>query len=128
MMTLSQQVCQEPVGVHQSIEGAVVIGAEAQREQQVGVVVAVCYSPDHPKGIFKQPRESAEFTRLGVVGDRHYGPLYLTPPKYAGLPNTRPITVATVEATRAACARLGIAPLQPGDLGENMLVEGLGDL
>jgi MOSC domain-containing protein YiiM len=90
---------------------------------RTGRVVAVCAGE---KGLAKRSLEEVRVTRIGVPGDVHHGETRATP---AGrVPNDRPITAIAVEATSAACAGLGIPPVPPGGFGENLLLEGLGDL
>jgi MOSC domain-containing protein YiiM len=91
-----------------------------------GTVLAVCWSPTLDRGVGKAPREAGRITRWGIPGDRHHGEF--DSKRGAPAPNDRPITVVAAEAVRAACADLGLPELAPGSLGENLLVEGLGDL
>lgn len=64
---------------------------------------------------------------LGLVGDFHAGPINRHKKKGPPEPNRRQVTVVAREAVEAVNLSLGIR-LKPGDLGENILVEGLGDL
>jgi MOSC domain-containing protein YiiM len=101
----------------------------AQAEKKVireGEVIAVCYSAELINGVGKEVQESADITRWGIPGDRHYGETRIS--KGHVVPNNRPITVVGVECTREACERLSVEAIPPGGLGENLLFEGLGDL
>jgi MOSC domain-containing protein YiiM len=90
---------------------------------RTGRVVAVCAGE---KSLAKRALDEARVTRLGVPGDVHHGATYATP--NGPVANDRPITAIAVEATRAACADLGIAAIPPGGFGENLLIEGLGEM
>lgn len=94
---------------------------------RTGSVTAVCYSQDLINGVGKEPHEAAQITRWGIPGDRHYGETRINS-KGQVVPNNRPITVVGIEAGREACERLGVREIPPGGLGENLLLEGLGDL
>src|SRR5438093_3206528 len=93
---------------------------------RTGRVIALCDSPELINGVGKEPHDDAQITRWGVPGDRHYGETRVS--SRGVVPNNRPITVVGVEGEREACERLGCAPIPPGGLGENILVEGIGDL
>lgn len=95
--------------------------------QRTGTVIAVCYSKELINGVAKVAHDSGEIGQWGIREDRHYGETRLDS-KGNVVPNLRTITVLGVEGTRAACESLGIDPLPPGGLGENLLLEGLGDL
>ncbi|MEO8289109.1 MAG: MOSC domain-containing protein [Chloroflexota bacterium] len=95
---------------------------------RTGSVIALAYSLELVNNVAKQPHESAEITHLGVPGDRHYGETRYSQSQRRRLKNDRPITIFGAEATRDACAKLGIEPVPPGGMGENLLTEGLGDL
>lgn len=106
-----------------SIEEREMVEAPAR----LGTIIAVCYSKELINNVSKVPHDSGEIEQWGIREDRHYGEMR-TDSKGKVVPNLRTITVLGVEATRAACANLGIAPIPPGGLGENLLIEGLGDL
>ncbi|HEX8599361.1 MAG TPA: MOSC domain-containing protein [Chloroflexia bacterium] len=91
-----------------------------------GTVSAVCYSAELINGVGKEVHESAQVTRWGIPGDRHYGETRVSRGRV--VPNNRPVTVVGADGTRAACEKLGIPNIPPGGLGENILAEGLGDL
>jgi hypothetical protein len=94
---------------------------------KTGKVLAVCYSTELIDDVGKQPHESGEITRLGIPGDRHYGETRKSS-TLGIVPNDRPITIVGIEAAMAACERLGVPLIPVGGLGENLLIEGLGDL
>ncbi len=94
---------------------------------RTGTVLALCYSPELINGVGKVPHNSAQVTKLGIPTDRHYGETRVNSRRQT-VPNNRPIMVVGVEAVRDACAKLVIEEIPPGGLGENFLIEGLGDL
>jgi MOSC domain-containing protein YiiM len=95
---------------------------------RTGKIAGLAYSAEMIDNVRKQPRASAEITRLGIPGDHHYGETRYSQSQRKTLPNDRPITVVGAEAARAACAKLGIPDVPTGGLGENLQLEGLGDL
>src|SRR5437868_3091878 len=94
---------------------------------KTGKVLAVCYSPELINDVGKQPHTSGEITRLGIPGDRHYGETRHSSSRGI-VPNDRPITMVGVEAAIDACERLDVPLIPAGGLGENLLIEGMGDL
>ncbi|MBI2939798.1 MAG: MOSC domain-containing protein, partial [Chloroflexi bacterium] len=64
---------------------------------------------------------------LGVEGDFHSGPINQHKKSGPPEPNRRQVSIVAWEVMRAVGEELGIS-LKPGDLAENVLVEGLGDL
>jgi MOSC domain-containing protein YiiM len=95
---------------------------------RTGRIAGIAYSDVLIDNVRKRPHSSAQITRLGVPGDRHYGETRYSQSQRKTLPNDRPITVVGAEATRDACAKLGIPDVPTGGLGENVQLEGLGDL
>jgi hypothetical protein len=95
---------------------------------RTGTVIAVCYSDALIDGVGKKVHQKGQITRWGLPGDIHYGETRVASKTRQIIPNDRPITVVGVEAAREICERLGIAEVPPGGLGENLLVEGAGDL
>src|SRR5438067_13340170 len=93
---------------------------------RTGKVIAVCYSPELINGVGKQTHASGEVTRLGMPGDRHYGETRVS--SRGVVPNDRPITIVGRESLVDVCERLGVPLVPPGGLGENLLIEGMGDL
>lgn len=92
---------------------------------KTGNVVAACSSP--ATGVPKYPREAVEVGPEGIAGDYHAGPVNKHKKKGEPEPNHRQITVIAQEVVQELNERLNI-DLQPGDLAENFLVTGLGDL
>src|SRR5688500_9521203 len=95
---------------------------------RTGRIITVCYREALLHGGGKEQHNAAQVTRWGIPGDRHYGETRYSSSRKETVPNNRPITVVGVEATRGASERLGITPIPYGGIGENFLVEGLGDL
>lgn len=90
-----------------------------------GRVVAVCMSPRG--GVPKYVQEYIVVGPQGVEGDHHAGPINRH--KKTGEPeaNWRQVTLIAREVIDELSTKLGIE-LKPGDLAENILVTGLGDL
>jgi MOSC domain-containing protein YiiM len=95
---------------------------------RTGRIAGLAYSDVLIDNVRKQQHGSAEITHLGIPGDRHYGETRYSQSQRKTLPNDRPITVVGAEATREVCAKLGIPDVPTGGLGENLQLEGLGDL
>jgi len=81
--------------------------------QVKGIVIAVCFSSN--AGIPKHPQLQVNVGALGIEGDYHAGP------------GRRQVSVVAKETFKALEAELGVV-VSPGGFGENVLVEGLGDL
>ncbi|MBI4338133.1 MAG: MOSC domain-containing protein [Chloroflexi bacterium] len=95
-------------------------------EPQSGArVVAVCARPTG--GVPKELRDLIVIKANGVEGDYHAGPVNRHKKKGDPEPNWRQVTLVAQEVLDSLNARLGIH-LKAGDLGENILVAGLGDL
>lgn len=90
-----------------------------------GIVVAVCLRPD--TGVPKHSQPYIQVGPQGVEGDFHAGTVNRHKKSGPPEPNHRQLTVVAKEALDSANERLGTA-LGPGSIGENLLVEGLGDL
>ena len=90
-----------------------------------GRVVAVCMSPNG--GVPKYSQEAIVIGRQGVEGDYHSGPINRHKKTGPAEPNSRQITLVAHEVLEEMNVRLD-TELKPGDLGENILVSGLGDL
>jgi hypothetical protein len=104
---------------------------KASRQSTVvrtGTVLGLAYSPELINNVGKEPQESAQITRWGIPGDRHYGETRYSNSARKTVANNRPITILGVEATRSATEALGIPELPVGGMGENLLLEGMGDL
>jgi MOSC domain-containing protein YiiM len=97
-------------------------GRVGRARARTGRVLAVCAGRD---ALAKAPLAEARVTRFGIPGDVHFGETMTSP--QGPVPNVRPITAVGVEAVGAAAASLGIE-VPPGGLGENLLLDGLGDL
>ena len=78
-------------------------------------------------GIPKYTQESIAIVAEGVEGDHHSGPINKHKKTGDPEPNHRQVTVVSEEVVLDLNARLGIE-IKPGDLAENVLVGGLGDL
>lgn len=102
-------------------------GTKALVNERTGTIIAVCYSKELINNVAKVPHDSGEIEQWGIREDRHYGETRIDS-KGNVVPNLRTITVLGVEGVRAAAENLGIDPIPPGGLGENLLIEGLGDL
>ncbi|MBI4219727.1 MAG: MOSC domain-containing protein [Chloroflexi bacterium] len=92
---------------------------------RVGKVVATSLSLN--PGVPKNPQSAVEVYLEGIRGDFHAGPINKHKKSGPPEPNTRSISIVAREVTEAVSRALEIE-LKPGDLGENFLVEGLGDL
>ena len=90
-----------------------------------GRVIAVCLSPTG--GVPKYVQESIVVGSQGVETDHHAGPINKHKKSGDPEPNWRQVSVLAEEVLQELNARLGIE-LKPGDLSENILVAGLGDL
>jgi MOSC domain-containing protein YiiM len=90
-----------------------------------GRVIAVCLSTTG--GVPKYPQESIAIGSQGVEGDFHAGPVNRHKKSGDPEPNTRQVTLLAQEVLDELNSGLGIQ-LKPGDLAENILVNGLGDL
>lgn len=90
-----------------------------------GQVVAVCRSA--AAGLLKRPEEEILIGRYGVKGDYHAGRERRS--RRTGLMkrNDRQISIVAKEVLDDLHHRLGIT-IPPGGFGENILVEGIGDL
>ncbi|MFQ5860562.1 MAG: MOSC domain-containing protein [Dehalococcoidia bacterium] len=88
-------------------------------------MAAVCLSPT--SGVPKHPQQRITVGPQGVEGDFHAGPFNRHNPKSPSEPNWRQVTLVAQEVLDELSAQLGIE-LKSGDLGENILVAGLGDL
>ncbi|CCF84327.1 putative MOSC domain [Nitrolancea hollandica Lb] len=92
---------------------------------KTGRVVVACSSPT--TGVPKYPRDAVVVGPEGIVDDYHAGPINKHKKRGEPEPNHRQITILAQEVVEALNKQLDI-DLQPGDLAENFLVTGLGDL
>ena len=90
-----------------------------------GRVVAVCSS--QRGGVPKYPQERLMVSQYGVEGDYHARPTVINRRTGAEEPNRRQVSVASKELYDSLGAELSIT-IPAGGFGENVLVEGLGDL
>src|SRR5947208_14285433 len=81
---------------------------ESPRGVRTGKVIAIAYSAELIDNVGKETHDSAEITVLGIPSDRHYGEMRYSSSARKTVPNNRPITIFGVEASRAACAQLGV--------------------
>ena|SRR5881628_999663 len=93
-------------------------------QTKVGTVVAVCMRKE--KGVPKYPQSEVTIGEYGVEGDYHAGPMR-TRSNGEVVPNTRHITLVAKEVFDDLKHELG-TDIPAGGFGENILVEGLGDL
>ena len=97
-----------------------------QAPDSVGRVHSVALNPN--KGVPKLVQPLVTIGPMGVEGDYHAGPYnkHASKPD-PSKPNLRQLTVISKEVLDEMNASLGTR-LKPGDLGENVLLEGHGDL
>ena len=91
----------------------------------MGRVAAVCSAPT--AGIPKRPQAEIKIGRHGVEGDYHSGPVRKSHQTGEMKMNDRSISVLAKEVLDDVNRRLKVAA-PPGGFGENILVEGVGDL
>ena len=89
-----------------------------------GTVIACCARQE--RGMPKFPRDEIDVGTFGVDGDYHAGPICKHGSK-AGKPNDRPVSIVSKEVYDLLTSSLDVE-IEPGAFGENLLVEGLGDL
>lgn len=91
-----------------------------------GTVVAVCVG--RPGELWKTPVSGeVAVEKHGLQGDRHAGPTRVSSKTKQTFPNERQVTIVGQEALDDLGRELEVT-LEPGDLGENICVSGLGDL
>ena len=95
------------------------------QDERQGIVVAVSVSPH--TGVPKIPQDTVIVGEHGVVGDFHAGVTNKHKKSGPSEPNLRQLTIVAQEALDSANEQLDIA-LGAGSIGENVLVDGLGDL
>ena len=88
-------------------------------------VAAVCSSPSG--GVPKYRQESIIMGSQGVEGDYHSGPVNRHKKTGPPEPDSRQVTLVAQEVLHELNLQFK-TELKPGDLGENVLVTGLGDL
>ncbi len=94
-------------------------------ERRLGKVVAVCLKGQ--RGMPKYPQPQAMVGPYGIEGDYHAGPLDRHVKEGPPQPNRRQVTIVAKEVLNSVNQLLG-TNLQAGSLGENILLEGHGDL
>lgn len=94
-------------------------------DKQKGVIVAVCIS-DKPN-VPKYPKDEVVIDKFGIKGDVHAGETRMSRRTGKPKPNDRQISIVAKEVLDSINSELGTI-LKPGDFGENILTEGLGDL
>ena len=90
----------------------------------VGTVVAVCLRPEG--GVPKYPQPEVIVGEYGIEGDWHSGPMR-TRSDGEVVPNTRHVSLVAKEVFDDLNRELG-TDIPHGGFGENILVEGMGDL
>ncbi len=90
-----------------------------------GCIVAVSTSPTG--GVPKYPQDAVVVGPQGLDGDHHAGPINKHKKSGDPEPNRRQVSIVAEEVLTELNSHLGIE-LKPGDLAENILVAGLGDL
>ena len=91
---------------------------------QQGTIVAVCSKAE--KGVPKHPQPEITIGEYGVEGDWHSGPMR-TRGDGEVVPNTRHVSIVAKEVFDDLNRELG-TDIPIGGFGENILVEGMGDL
>ena len=89
-----------------------------------GTVIACCARQG--RGMPKYTRDVIDVGTHGVEGDYHAGPVGKHGSN-AGKPNVRPVSIVSKELYDLLAAAHNVA-IEPGAFGENLLIEGLGDL
>ena len=95
-----------------------------EQVSKTGTVVAVCMRKE--KGVPKHPQSEVVIGEYGVEGDYHAGPMR-TRSSGDVEPNRRHVTLVAKEVFDDLNRELG-TDIPAGGFGENILVEGLGDL
>ena len=90
---------------------------------EAGTVVAVCMREDG--GVPKHPQDEITIGQYGVEGDHHAGATRTR--RGETMPNRRQVSLVAKEVFDDLNRELG-SDIPPGGFGENILVEGLGDL
>ena len=99
-------------------------GERTSGQTKVGSVAAVCLRKE--KGVPKYPQSEVTIGEYGVEGDYHAGPMR-TRSDGQVVPNTRHVTLVAKEVFDDLNRELD-TDIPAGGFGENILVEGLGDL
>jgi MOSC domain-containing protein YiiM len=91
---------------------------------KTGTIVAVCLRKE--KGLPKHPQSEVVVGEHGIEGDWHSGPMR-TRSNGEVVPNTRHVSLVAKEVFDDLNRELG-TDIPQGGFGENILVEGMGDL
>jgi MOSC domain-containing protein YiiM len=97
---------------------------ETRPETPTGTVVAVCLRKEG--GVPKYPQAEVAVGEYGIEGDWHSGPMR-TRSNGEVVPNTRHVSLVAKEVFDDLNRELG-TDIPHGGFGENILVEGMGDL
>jgi len=98
--------------------------ASTRANQATGTIVAVCLKAE--KGVPKLPQDKVTIGEFGVEGDWHSGPMR-TRGDGEVVENTRHVSIVAKEVFDDLNRELG-TDIPMGGFGENILVEGMGDL
>ena len=90
-----------------------------------GTIISVNISSNG--GVPKYPQQEVFIDRHGISGDYHSGEINKHKKSGPSEPNSRPISIVSLEVLNEINAALGIN-LQPGDLAENITTNNLGNL
>ena len=99
-------------------------GERTSGQTKVGTVVAVCLRTEG--GVPKYPQSEVVVGEHGIEGDWHSGPMR-TRSNGEIVPNTRHVSLVAKEVFDDLNRELG-TDIPHGGFGENILVEGMGDL
>ena len=99
-------------------------GERTSEQTKIGTVVAVCLRPEG--GVPKYPQPEVTVGEYGIEGDWHSGPMR-TRSNGEVVPNTRHVSLVAKEVFDDLNRELG-TDIPHGGFGENILVEGMGDL
>ncbi len=90
-----------------------------------GTIISVNVSPSG--GVPKYPQKEVFIDRYGIAGDYHSGEINKHKKNGPSEPNSRPISIVSLEVLNEINTELGIE-LKPGDLAENITTNHLGNL
>ena len=99
-------------------------GELTSKQTKIGTVVAVCLRAEG--GVPKYPQSEVTVGEYGIEGDWHSGPMR-TRSNGETVPNTRHVSLVAKEVFDELNRELG-TDIPHGGFGENILVEGMGDL
>ena len=90
-----------------------------------GTIISVNVSSNG--GVPKYPQKEVFIDRHGIAGDYHSGDINKHKKNGPSEPNSRPISIVSLEVLNEINTTLGIE-LKPGDLAENITTNNLGNL